>query len=67
MARSQRITASSFAQEPTKQIIRVALYARVSTLNNQDPEMQLSELRGIRGAPRLGNRRRIYRPGGIGM
>jgi len=31
----------------------VALYARVSTLNNQDPEMQLSELReyaGRRGA-----------------
>ena len=26
-------------------ITRVALYARVSTLNGQDPEMQLSELR----------------------
>ena len=26
-------------------INRVALYARVSTLNGQDPEMQLSELR----------------------
>ena len=27
------------------EINRVALYARVSTLNNQDPEMQLAELR----------------------
>jgi DNA invertase Pin-like site-specific DNA recombinase len=26
-------------------VVRVALYARVSTLNNQDPEMQLAELR----------------------
>jgi DNA invertase Pin-like site-specific DNA recombinase len=25
--------------------MRVALYARVSTLNNQDPEMQLREMR----------------------
>jgi DNA invertase Pin-like site-specific DNA recombinase len=29
----------------TRPITRVALYARVSTLNNQDPEMQLAELR----------------------
>lgn len=36
----QKIMASG-AENP----FRVALYARVSTLNNQDPEMQLSELR----------------------
>ena len=45
MAVHQRITASSHAQEPPLTIARVALYARVSTLNGQDPEMQLSELR----------------------
>jgi DNA invertase Pin-like site-specific DNA recombinase len=43
MARQQRSTI--FASESTRQITQVALYARVSTLNNQDPEMQLSELR----------------------
>jgi DNA invertase Pin-like site-specific DNA recombinase len=43
MARQQRST--TFAHESTLPITRVALYARVSTLNNQDPEMQLSELR----------------------
>src|ERR1700675_4307119 len=43
MARQQRST--TFAQESTPPIARVALYARVSTLNNQDPEMQLTELR----------------------
>jgi DNA invertase Pin-like site-specific DNA recombinase len=43
MARQQRST--TFAQESTRPITRIALYARVSTLNNQDPEMQLSELR----------------------
>jgi DNA invertase Pin-like site-specific DNA recombinase len=43
MARQQRSTIS--IQESTHPITRVALYARVSTLNNQDPEMQLSELR----------------------
>src|ERR1700736_733171 len=43
MARQQRSTI--FAQESTRPITQVALYARVSTLNNQDPEMQLSELR----------------------
>jgi hypothetical protein len=42
MARQQRST--TFAQESTRPITRVALYARVSTLNNQDPEMQPSEL-----------------------
>jgi hypothetical protein len=30
-------------------IARAALYARVSTLNNQDPEMQLFELREYAG------------------
>ena len=43
MARQQRSTIS--IQESTHPITRVALYARVCTLNNQDPEMQLSELR----------------------
>jgi len=47
MARQQRST--TFAQESTRPITRVALYARVSTLNNQDPEMQLSELREYAG------------------
>ena len=45
MAANQRSTAASRAQELTLTINRVALYARVSTLNGQDPEMQLSELR----------------------
>jgi DNA invertase Pin-like site-specific DNA recombinase len=45
MAVSKRNTASSPTQEPPLTIARVALYARVSTLNGQDPEMQLSELR----------------------
>ena len=43
MARQQRST--TLTQESTGPIVRVALYARVSTLNNQDPEMQLAELR----------------------
>jgi hypothetical protein len=43
MARQKRST--TFAQESTHPITRVALYARVSTLNNEDPEMQLAELR----------------------
>ncbi len=45
MAVHQRNTASSHAQEPPLTIARVALYARVSTCNGQDPEMQLAELR----------------------
>ena len=45
MARQNRSNNSVFSQEPERPIARVALYARVSTLNNQDPEMQLSELR----------------------
>jgi hypothetical protein len=47
MARQERTT--SFAEESTRPINQVALYARVSTLNNQDPEMQLSELREYAG------------------
>jgi DNA invertase Pin-like site-specific DNA recombinase len=47
MARQQRSTISP--QESTRSIARVALYARVSTLNNQDPEMQLAELREYAG------------------
>lgn len=45
MAVNQRSTAANHAQELPVSIRRVALYARVSTLNGQDPEMQLSELR----------------------
>src|SRR5438046_864383 len=45
MARNQRTTAVLFPQENVVGIARVALYARVSTLNGQDPEMQLRELR----------------------
>ena len=45
MAVHHRNTASSPTQEPPLTIARVALHARVSTCNGQDPEMQLSELR----------------------
>ena len=45
MAVSKRNTASSRSHAPHLTNTRVALYARVSTLNGQDPEMQLSELR----------------------
>src|ERR1700704_3905829 len=47
MARQQRTT--TLSQESTRPITQVALYARVSTLNNQDPEMQLAELREYAG------------------
>jgi len=43
MAKQQASTIS--LRESTPPITQVALYARVSTLNNQDPEMQLAELR----------------------
>ena len=43
MANSNRSIPPSFPQENT--VHRVALYARVSTLNGQNPEMQLAELR----------------------
>lgn len=42
-ARQRPNNNSHFTQE-SRQIARVALYARVSTLSNQDPEMQLAEL-----------------------
>lgn len=45
MAVSKRSGTSSRTQGAPLTIARVALYARVSTLNGQDPEMQLSELR----------------------
>ena len=47
MARQQRSTI--LVQESTSPIARVALYARVSTLSNQDPEVQLCELREYAG------------------
>jgi DNA invertase Pin-like site-specific DNA recombinase len=47
MAGQHRST--TFTQESTRPITQVALYARVSTLNNQDPEMQLAELREYAG------------------
>jgi len=43
MARKER--SITLAQESTQPITQVALYARVSTFNGQDPEMQLVELR----------------------
>jgi DNA invertase Pin-like site-specific DNA recombinase len=43
MATTKRSTTSISAQEAS--IHRVAIYARVSTLNGQNPEMQLAELR----------------------
>ena len=49
MARQKRSNNSTFSQEPDRPISRVALYARVSTVNSQDPEMQLSELREYAG------------------
>jgi DNA invertase Pin-like site-specific DNA recombinase len=45
MAKQHRSNNYALSQEPDRPITRVALYARVSTLNNQHPEMQLSELR----------------------
>ena len=44
MANRERTIPSSCPQE-NRPITRAALYARVSTLNGQDPEMQLRELR----------------------
>ncbi len=45
MADNHRTTRQNSTQELPVNIARVALYARVSTLNGQDPEMQLTELR----------------------
>src|SRR5438105_1598932 len=47
MARQKRST--TVAPESSRPITRIALYARVSTLSNQDPEMQLAELREYAG------------------
>jgi len=49
MAAIKLSTPSLRSQELTPAITRVALYARVSTLNGQDPEMQLSELKEYAG------------------
>jgi site-specific DNA recombinase len=49
MATQQRSNNSAFPQQSDLLIARVALYARVSTLNNQDPGMQLAELREYAG------------------
>ena len=48
MGRPQRKNDSKLSQQMSTQIIRVAIYARVSTLNSQDPE-QLRELREYAG------------------
>lgn len=45
MAANKPSTPTRHTQELPLTISRVALYARVSTLNGQNPEMQLSELR----------------------
>ena len=45
MAKKHVSSRRELAQAVPATISRVALYARVSTLNGQDPEMQLSELR----------------------
>ena len=45
MAVHQRNTPATPTQEPPLTIARVGLYARVSILNGQDPEMQLAKLR----------------------
>ena len=49
MARNHRSKRPTPPQELPLTINRVALYARVSTLNGQDPEMQLRELREYAG------------------
>ncbi len=41
----QHLLGANALPQAERPIARVALYARVSTLNNQDPEMQLTELR----------------------
>src|SRR5438093_643248 len=43
MAVIETIIPATLAQP--ERVIQVAIYARVSTLNNQDPEMQLREVR----------------------
>ena len=48
MAGQQRST--TFAQESTRPLTQVALYARVGTLNNQDPEMHSPNCGSMQGA-----------------
>ena len=50
----------------TPVIKRIALYARVSTLNGQNPEMQLAELREYAQARGWAVYRRVRRPGESG-
>ncbi|HVB54957.1 MAG TPA: recombinase family protein [Candidatus Acidoferrales bacterium] len=45
--------------------MKTAIYARVSTANGQDPEMQLRELREY-CQRRLANHGRIHRRGNLG-
>jgi DNA invertase Pin-like site-specific DNA recombinase len=59
MAVHHRNTASSPTQEPPLTIARVALYARVSTCNGQDPDMQLRELREYAASSELRSRRDV--------
>ena len=49
MSRPRTNNDYAFLQGPDHPIVRVAFYARVSTLNNQDPEMQPAELREYAG------------------
>jgi DNA invertase Pin-like site-specific DNA recombinase len=49
MAKAKNTTSPTITQEVPLIISRVALYARVSTHNGQDPEMQLRELREYAG------------------
>jgi DNA invertase Pin-like site-specific DNA recombinase len=49
MVKRQGTNNDTFLREAVQPIVRVALYARVSTLTNQDPEMQLRELREYAG------------------
>ena len=56
------LAGDAFSQGLDCPIAQVALYARVSTLNNQDPEMQLAELREYAARRWLADRRGIHRP-----
>ena len=62
MATRKRST--TFAQESIHPITRVALYARVSTLNNQDRNAT-HRTAGICRAPRLANHSGIHRSGSV--
>jgi len=45
----QNLAPPAVPSQQSERLTRVALYARVSTLNGQDPEMQLAELREYAG------------------